>query len=149
MPAIRELTELMTDIANASARSGNSEYLLARELDRILRESRGEGRSVKEAYLRLADICEAGLLDWLKKEYPQLSANEVNLCGLLMLGIEPACISKVFGYEHEQTFYNKRKDIRKKLKLDHDEPLEVFLKEQIERLRRRKEEQFRKLIRQY
>lgn len=149
MPAIRKLTDLMTDIANASARSGKSEYLIAKELDRILTESRGEGRSIKDAYIRLADVCEAGLITWLRQSYPELSPNEAGLCGLVMLGIEPPCISKVFGYDHEQTFYNKRKDIRKKLKLEHGVPLERFLQEQIGRLRQENEDRLRALIQRY
>ena len=71
------------------------------------------------------------------------------MCGLIMLGIEPACISKVFGYDHVQTFYNKRKDIRRKRQLEHEIPLEKFLQKQIERLREEKEAQLRDLIHRY
>lgn len=149
MPAIHELVELMTDVANASAQSGSSEYLLAKRLDRILSTPRGEGRTIKDAYIRLANIHEAGLISYLEQRFPELSPNEAGLCGLIMLGIEPACISKVFGYDHVQTFYNKRKDIRKKLQLEHEIPLEKFLQKQIERLREEKEAQLRDLIHRY
>ncbi|MBR0223578.1 MAG: hypothetical protein IJL93_04800 [Bacteroidales bacterium] len=139
----------MTDIANASALSGESEYLLAKRLDRILTVPRGEGRTIRDAYIRLADISEAGLITFLRQMYPELSANEAGLCGLIMLGIEPACISKIFGYDHEQTFYNKRKDIRKKLHLEHEMPLEGFLKEQIEQLRSENEDRLHGIMMRY
>ena len=104
---------------------------------------------IKDAYIRLANIHEAGLISYLEQRFPELSPNEAGMCGLIMLGIEPACISKVFGYDHVQTFYNKRKDIRKKLQLEHEIPLEKFLQKQIERLREEKEAQLRDLIHRY
>ena len=66
-----------------------------------------------------------------------------------MLDIEPACISKVFGYDHVQTFYNKRGDIRKKLRLEHDVPLEKYLKEQINQLHLANERRIQDLIVRY
>lgn len=149
VPAIRNLVELLTDVANASAQSGGSEYLLAKRLDRILTAPRGEGHAIRNAYIQLADLYEAGLLTYLKRTHPVLTPAEIGLCGLIMLGIEPACISKVYGYDHVQTFYNKRKDIRKKLELEHDIPLEKYLEEQIERLRIEDERRIRDLIVRY
>ena len=149
VPAIRNLVELLTDIANASARSGGSEYLLAKRLDHILSEPRGEGHAIRDAYIQLADLYEAGLLTYLKRAHPELSPTEIGLCGLIMLDIEPACISKVFGYDHVQTFYNKRKKKKKKLLLEHDIPLEKYLEELIEKLRIEDERRIHDLIVRY
>ena len=128
------LVDLLAEIANASAQSGSSDYLLAKRLDRILSSSRGEGRSIKEAFFMLSDLYDSGLLTWLGKKYPALTRNEIGLCGMLTLDMEPACISKILGYDHEQTFYNKRTEIRKKLQLRHDESLERYLSRLIDRL---------------
>lgn len=149
VPAIRTLVDLLTDIANASAQSGTSEYLLAKRLDRVLTSPRGEGRTIKDAYIQLADLYESGLLTYLERTYPDLTPAEIGLCGLIMLDIEPACISKVFGYDHVQTFYNKRGDIRKKLRLEHDVPLEKYLKEQINQLHLANERRIQDLIVRY
>lgn len=143
-PATRNLMDLLSDIANASAESGENHYLLAKRLHHILLSPRGEGRSIKGDYLYLADLYNEGLLTWLRKEYPDLTSNEVVLCAMLTLGLEPPCISKVLGYDHEHTFYNKRAEIRKKLRLDHNDPLEGFLAGQAERL----EQQHKAFIRQ-
>lgn len=149
VPAVRSLTELLADIANASAQSGDSEYLLAKRLDRILSSPRGEGRSVKDAFIQLADLYSAGLLSHLKQHYADLTPNEIALCGMILLGIEPACISKVFGYDHVQTFYNKRKTIRRKMHLAHGIPLEGFLKDLSARIRHETEERIRELVYKY
>ena len=135
-PASRVLTGLLTDIANAASQSGDSEYMLAKRLDRILTSPRGEGRSVREEFLLLSDACHAGLLTWLAEQYPDLTRNELALCGMIALGLDPLCIGKILGYDHEQTFYNKRADIRKKLQIERSVSLEGFLREQAAVIRR-------------
>ena len=148
-PAIQILAELMADVANAAAHSGDSAHLLAKRLDRIFSSDSGEARTFKEAFFVLSDVCNAGLLTALAGRFPDLSQTELAICGMIRLGLDPACISKVFGYDHVQTFYNKRKDIRRKLQLEHEIPLEKFLQKQIERLREEKEAQLRDLIHRY
>jgi len=137
-PATRRLVELVTEIANASAQSGDSEYLLAKRLHRILTASRGEGRALKDDFLILTNLYDWGLLSYLDKTY-HLTFGDLALCGMLTVGLEPACISKILGYDHERTFYNKRSDIRKKIRLEHTVPLEGYLKDQAERLRTERE----------
>ena len=134
-PAARVLVELFTEIANASAQSAENEYLLAKRLHRILTATRGHGRTIKEDFLLLANLYDWGLLTHLEKTY-QLTRGDLVLCGMITLNMEPACISKILGYDHERTFYNKRADVRKKLGLEHTVPLEGFLEEQIEMLRK-------------
>ena len=143
-PGIRDLVDLVAEIANAAAQSGSNDYLLAKRLDRILSSPRGEGRTIKDEFLVLADLYDSGLLSWLGKEFPALTRSEIGLCGMLTLGMEPACISKILCYDHEQTFYNKRTDIRKKLRLKHNESLEGYLNGQAERLRQEHETVWKK-----
>jgi len=134
-PAVRNLIDLLSDIANAAARGGDSLHMISKRLDRILSSSRGEGRTIKEQFLILSDLYDSGLITWLKCNYPELTRNEIGLCGMITIGLDPACIDKIFGYDHEQTFYNRRADIRRKLGLDRQIPLERFLTEQAELLR--------------
>ncbi len=148
-PAIRVLVELLVDIANAAAQSGSNEYLLAKRLDRILTSSRGEGRTIKDDFAIIADLSESGLLTRLKEVCPDLTPSEIALCGMLTVGLEPACISKILRYDHEQTFYNKRKNIRKKLQLDHAESLEGYLNDLAGRLLQEHDAAFSQLVRRY
>ena len=149
VPAVRSLVELLADIANAAAQSGDSGYLLAKRLDHILASPRGEGRTIKEQFLILADLYEAGLITYLEQTEPALTRNETALCGMIMLGLEPPCICRVFGYEHVQTLYNKRGDIRKKLHIETEALLEEYLSGLIDQLKLRGELQFRHLKQQY
>lgn len=133
-PAIQILAELMADVANAAALSGDSAHLLAKRLDRIFSSDSGEARTFKEAFFVLSDVCNAGLLTALASRFPNLSQTELAICGMIRLGLDPACISKVLGYDHEQTFYNRRTDIRKKMGLDRTVPLEGYLDEESRKL---------------
>ena len=133
-PAIQILAELMADVANAAAHSGDSAHLLAKRLDRIFSFDSGEARSFKDAFFVIADLSNAGLLTALADRFPNLTHTELALCGMIRLGLDPACISKVLGYDHEQTFYNRRTDIRKKMGLDRTVSLEGYLDEESRKL---------------
>ena len=149
VPAVHVLIEFLSDIANAAALSGENEYLLAKRLDRILSSPRGEGRTIKDQFFCLADLHEAGLLTYLEQIAPDLTRGEIGMCGMIMLGLEPVCISRVLGYDHEQTFYNKRTDIRRKLHLERDESLEGYLSGVVAQLKLRNELHFRHLQQKY
>lgn len=132
--AAGELLDFLVDIVNASASSGNSEYLLAKRLNLILSSNRGEGRSLRDEFTHLADFCYAGFITSLVTDCPDLTQSERSICSMMVLGMEPGTICKICGYESEQTFYNKRKEIRRKFRLDRPVPLEGFLKERVTRL---------------
>lgn len=134
--AAEELLDFLVEIVNAAAISGDSEYLLAKRFHLILSSKRGESKSLREVFTRLADFCCAGFITTLVQQYPDLTVNERSICAMLVIGMDPGTICKVCGYEHEQTFYNKRKEIRRKLALDHGVPLEGYLKDWIARLKR-------------
>lgn len=129
-PAIKILADLMADIANASAHSGDSVHLLAKRLDLIFNASSGESRTFKEAFYILSDVCNAGTLTNLASRFPELTQTELALCAMILLGLDPACICRVMGYDSDQTFYNRRTDIRKKMGLDRSASLEGFLNDE-------------------
>lgn len=137
-PAVRTLVDLLSDIANAVAISGESQYLLNKRLSNILLSPRGEGRSVRNAFAILANLYDSGLLTQLARECPELNPSELGLCAMLTVGLDPVCISKVLGYDHEHTFYNKRADVRKKLGLAHNIPLEGYLFDRVQALREKR-----------
>lgn len=142
-PAVRILVELLSDVVNAAALSGESVHMLAKRLNRILTSSRGEGRTIKDQFMIVSDLYASGLLTWLQMHYPSLTRNELGLCALIILDLDPASIDRIFGYDHGQTFYNKRGEIRKKLQLDRSTSLEGFLKEVSDQLRQERSDFFR------
>ena len=145
-PAVRLLVDLLSDIANASAQSGDSQYLLTKRLNSILLSPRVEGRSIREAFLLVSNLYDSGLLGQLSREHPDLVRNELLLCGMLTVGLDPVCISKILGYDHEHTFYNKRAEVRKKLHLEHTASLETYLSERAQALRKEHEQRIDKLL---
>ena len=134
--AASQLLEFLVDIVNAASLGGENEYLLAKRLNLILSVNRGEGRTLRDAFTRLADFCCAGFITSLTEQCPELTINERSICGMMVIGMEPGTICKVCGYEHEQTFYNKRKEIRRKLGLEHPVQLDGYMREWIARLLR-------------
>jgi len=148
-PATRILVDLISDIANAAALSGDSQYMMVKRLNGILLSPRGESRIIKESFLILANLYAHGLLSQLALEHPGLNHNELVLCGMIMVRLDPVCISKVLGYDHEHTFYNKRADVRKKLGVAHHIPLDRYLDERVEKLRQEHDSFLRELIARY
>ena len=146
--AARLLVEVLSDIANASARSGESEYMLAKRLNLILTSPRGEGRTIRDYFLILANFYDGGLLSYLEKTY-HLTHGDLILCGMITLGMDPTCISKIRRYDHERTFYNKRSDLRRKLHLEHNIPLESFLNELVRMLQKDRQAYLKRLADRY
>ena len=69
-PAVRLLVDLLSDIANASAQSGDSQYLLTKRLNSILLSPRGEGRAIRDAFLLVSNLYDSGLLGQLSRDHP-------------------------------------------------------------------------------
>lgn len=131
-----ELLSFLVEIVNASARSGESEYLLAKRLNLILTSGKGEGRTLRKMFMRLADFCCSGFITAIGVDCPELTQCERSICAMMVIGLDPATICKICRYENEQTFYNKRKEIRRKFKLERPVLLEAFFKERIACLER-------------
>jgi len=70
----------------------------------------------------------AGIVDYLKREYPTLTENELNLCCLVCFDVNSKHMNLLFGYAHGNTVFNKRHQLRKKLGLSPNyDSLEAFL----------------------
>ncbi len=67
-----------------------------------------------------------GFADKLKAAYPQLTADELQLCCMIRSGFDSGLISTALGVNFE-TIYKKRSRLRKKIGLDRDEDFESFL----------------------
>ena len=132
--AAGELLKFLVEILNAAARSGESEYLLARRLNLVLTASRGEGRSIRELLGILSEQYCSGLMSALLREFPELTPGETSICGMMVIGMEPAAICKICRYDNEHSFYNRRAEIRRKLGLGRQVQLERYLLERSEKL---------------
>lgn len=144
--ASADLLEFLVEILNAAAISGGSDYLLAKRLDIILTSDRGEGRSIRELMLRLVDMYCSGLITDLAAGNLGLSRSEIAICAMSVIGMEPATICKICKYENEQSFYNRRADIRRKIGLERQASLEGYLLDRAESLKRQRESRIAEMI---
>lgn len=70
----------------------------------------------------------AGIVDYLKHEYPTLTEDELNICSLVCFGFHNNEIGVLFGYTNANSIFNKRHRLRKKLGLwPKYESLEAYL----------------------
>jgi tetratricopeptide (TPR) repeat protein len=70
----------------------------------------------------------AGIVDYLKEQYPTLSDDELNICCLSCFGFNNTQMSILFGYTNPNSIFNKRHKLRKKLNLwPNYDSLEAFL----------------------
>lgn len=76
-----------------------------------------------------------GIIDHLKKRYPELSKHDLDLCALLCFGFSQYAICYLYGYGELATYYNKRSRLRHRLHLPSDYKLEDFIREELKQLR--------------
>lgn len=76
-----------------------------------------------------------GLIDHLRKTYPELTGYELDLLCLLQLKFPFNCIRLLYQHENVYSLYSRRTKLHKKLGLSSGCHLEDFLSEQVERLK--------------
>jgi tetratricopeptide (TPR) repeat protein len=78
----------------------------------------------------------AGIVDYLKEQYPTLSDDELNICCLICFGFNNTQMGILFGYKNPNSIFNKRHKLRKKLNLwPNYDSLEAFLSQLMADLR--------------
>jgi tetratricopeptide (TPR) repeat protein len=65
----------------------------------------------------VVNIKYAGIVDHLKKRFPSLSEDELNLCCLICFGVNSNQIGFLFGYTNPHSIFNKRHKLREKMGL--------------------------------
>lgn len=78
-----------------------------------------------------------GVIDYLKENYPELTAFDLDLCSLLCFGFSQNGIRMIYEHKNAYSIYNKRSKLRKKLGLQPGEHIEHFLRELTVKLEKR------------
>ena len=65
--------------------------------------------------------------DYLRKNYPQLNNDDINMCCMECLNFTPQQIRILFNHSNNKSIYTKRNRLRNKLKLPHNISLNEFL----------------------
>lgn len=68
-----------------------------------------------------------GVIDYLRKNYPDLTGFDLDLCSLLCFGFSQNGIRLIYEHKNNYSLYNKRSKLRKKLGLQAGEQIEHFL----------------------
>ena len=69
-----------------------------------------------------------GVIDYLRKNYPDLTGVDLDLCSLLCFGFSQNGIRMIYEHKNNYSLYNKRSKLRKKLGLQAGEQIEHFLR---------------------
>lgn len=123
---LKECVKMAVDIMNAAAASGSTGHILYKRVRSYFAEGSSQWKFAAGSRA-LANAYFGGFASYLEEKYPSLTATEIQMCCLIALGANQACISLACGYEHPVTFYNRRTRIRKKMDLESVESFEDHL----------------------
>jgi len=82
----------------------------------------------------MADICSNNLISHFAKIHPELSKSDLEFCSLICLGFPSHTMQKFYSMGNSTSYYNRRKRLRSKLKIESSNNLETFIKETIKSL---------------
>lgn len=68
-----------------------------------------------------------GMVDYLRRHYPELNKHDLDLCCLMCFGFSQQGICFMYGYDDVGSFYNRRSRLRRKLNLPSDARIEDFI----------------------
>ena len=110
------LKELMDLLVHSRKELKVTTYARFKEL--TIKEESGKS-TVLEIFIHFFDITYPGIRILLRKKYPDLTLNDINLYVLIGLGCSTAVIAYIFKTS-ESYIYNRRMTLRKKLCLSDD-----------------------------
>lgn len=79
--------------------------------------------------LEIANLYHNGLIVRLQLAYPALNDEELHMCALMALDFPISSIKFIYNHASDDSMYNKRARLKKKLGLGPDERLEKFIRE--------------------
>lgn len=69
-----------------------------------------------------------GIIDYLKKTYPDLTESDLDLCSMICFGFSANSIRQIYAHTNPDSIYNKRSKLRNKMKLDPSIQIEGFIR---------------------
>ncbi len=79
--------------------------------------------------IEIADLYYNGIITRLRLQYPSLNDEELYMCALIALDFPISSIKFIYNHASDDSMYNKRARLKKKLSLGADERPEKFIKE--------------------
>ena len=115
--AIDSFMELLRKIIDSALLSNCQPEVLARDLKSRLSEGIDGEKSLVKDCLLFANVRFDGLADYLERNYPRLTREEILLCCCFCLGLPTDDLRYLLKHENTNSFYNLTGRIRKKLGL--------------------------------
>lgn len=75
-----------------------------------------------------------GIIDYLKKTYPDLTESDLDLCSMICFGFSSNSIRQIYSHTNPDSIYNKRSKLRNKLGLEPSLQIEVFIRNLLSKL---------------
>ncbi|WP_302364362.1 hypothetical protein [uncultured Alistipes sp.] len=108
-------------------------YLFANKPERFLRKFQDyvrESTSKEFAFSDLRYVVNKkfhGIVDYLKRTYPELSESDLDLCSMICFGFCSNSIRQIYAHTNPDSIYNKRSKLRTKLRLGPSIQIEGFI----------------------
>lgn len=115
--------------ATASKRERPAEFLSA--FKRYIHIENGRLPDAFGDVIEIADFYYNGIITRLRLQYPALNEEELYMCALIALDFPIGSIKFIYNHASDDSMYNKRARLKKKLGLGAEERPEKFIKEQI------------------
>lgn len=119
-----ETLHRLSEMADA-CKNDDKEFF--RECREYLKSCDYNNESVLNDLQKVVTLYYGNIPDYLRKNYPQLNNDDINMCCMECLNFTPQQIRILFNHSNNKSIYTKRNRLRNKLKLPHNISLNEFL----------------------
>ena len=86
----------------------------------------------------LMNECYYGIMAWIRGQYPDINAEDIELICLLFMGFKSRDLCRLYNVERRGTIHTRCSRVYRKLGIPQHTPMMTFLEEKIDLLRKRK-----------
>lgn len=126
-----ETLHRLSEMADA-CKNDDKEFF--RECREYLKSCDYNNESVLNDLQKVVTLYYGNIPDYLRKNYPQLNNDDINMCCMECLNFTPQQIRILFNHSNNKSIYTKRNRLRNKLQLPHNISINEFLQSIIHEL---------------
>lgn len=107
---------------------------MCRKLSHLLLSDDGIEQFIKKDCIAKANICKNDIISHFESQIEGLSKKDLEFCSLICLGYPAHAMQHFYSQENSTSYYNRRKRLRTKLKIETSSTLDTYIKETIKSL---------------
>lgn len=119
----------MKNLMEIASTSGENVDLFLKKFKKYILIESGNKQKLFSNLQELVNLHYADVIDYLKKEYPKLNIEDLDLCCLIYLQIPVSGIQLIYNYTNMDSLYNRRYRIRQKMGIPSGINLEQYLEQ--------------------